>query len=95
MSCRERYEQYARLTREALGKIKLLPPQGSMLAPAAEDLLRMAEAYVKDAAYFAEKEDYARALAAISYAHAWLDALVRLGLAEGDDPRLFTFDGQA
>ncbi len=86
--CRERYEQYVLLTREALR----IARESLVRSETAEDFLRMAEAYTADAAYFAEQGDYARALAAISYAHAWLDALARMGAIRTTNSRLFTID---
>jgi hypothetical protein len=51
----------------------------------------MCDDYVSDAMTFLESGDLIRAHAAASYAHAWLDASVRLGLADGHgDDRLFT-----
>ena len=47
----------------------------------------------EDAKYFRDKNDYVNALAALSYAHAWLDAGARIGLfdVKGDN-ELFTVD---
>ena len=41
--------------------------------------------------HFMDNGDYVRAFGAINYAHAWIDAAVRIGLMDGhDDDRLFT-----
>ncbi len=45
----------------------------------------MARAYLADAEHFSSTGDRERALAAVSYAHGWLDAGVRLGLLDGQN----------
>jgi uncharacterized protein len=78
-------EKYLRLTAEALERVAVVPPKRSFLVGASEDFLGMARAYLSDARHFQEQGDRDRALAAASYAHAWLDAGVRLGLLDGGD----------
>jgi hypothetical protein len=83
--------RYLRLTREALERVRPGTPSRSFLAGATEDFLSMARAYLSDAESFRSKGDRDRALAAVSYAHGWIDAGVRLGLLDGgDDDRRFT-----
>ena len=54
-------------------------------------MLRMCDDYVSDARHFASQGDLVSAFGAINYAHAWLDAAVRIGLMDGHgDDRLFT-----
>jgi len=86
-------DRYLTLTREALERVRPAPPARSYLVGAAEDFLSMARAYLSDATHFAEKGDRERALAAVSYAHGWIDAGVRLGLLDGgeDDARFTLF----
>lgn len=51
----------------------------------------MADDYCSDAIHFREKGDYLRSFGAINYAHAWIDAGVKLGLLDGHgDDELFT-----
>ena len=51
----------------------------------------MARNYYSDAGHFGKQGDMLLALAAYSYAHAWLDAGVRAGILDGKgDSRLFT-----
>ncbi len=51
----------------------------------------MAKNYLSDGKHFQEKKEGSLALAAFSYAHAWLDAGVRAGFLDGkEDDRLFT-----
>jgi uncharacterized protein len=84
-------EKYLRLTREALARVSATPPERSFLRGASDDFLSMARSYLADAEHFEASGDRDRALAAASYAHAWLDAGVRLGILDGgDDDQRFT-----
>ena len=79
------------LTSEARHRITPLAGSDSHLKTALDDFLRMCDDYLADARHFHSSGDLIRAHAAASYAHAWLDASVRLGLADGHgDDRLFT-----
>lgn len=86
-------ERYLTVTREALERVRPAAPPRSFLLGAAEDFLAMARAYLADAVHFQEQGDPDRALAAVSYAHGWIDAGVRLGLLDGgeDDQRFTLF----
>jgi uncharacterized protein len=75
--------RYLKLTREALAAVRPGTPERSFLRGGSEDLLAMARAYLADAEHFSATGDGERALAAVSYAHGWLDAGVRLGLLDG------------
>ncbi len=87
----ETLNHYFQITEKARKKVRISPPENSHLYPIAEDFLKMADSYIKDAKYFRDKGDYIRALGAIYYAHAWLDSGARLGLFDvGDDHDLFT-----
>ena len=77
--------KYLRVTEEALERVTSAPPARSFLVGASDDFLSMARAYLADAKHFREKGDDDRALAAVSYAHGWIDAGVRLGLLDGGD----------
>ena len=85
----EKYERYRRMTEEALKKVEVSVPEGSELRRLAELLIDMAERYLKDGEFFARKGDYSTALASVSYAHAWLDVGVVMGILKGEDPKLF------
>lgn len=88
---KERVERYLDLTSRALQKVRSAPPGRSFLHRGSEDLLSMARSYLEDARHFQKEGDLPRALAAVSYAHAWIDAGVRLGLLDGgDDDQTFT-----
>ena len=84
-------QKYKRLTKQALEKISLKKGLSKKDQKTAKDFLEMGKNYFFDAKYFEKKGDHANALAALSYAHAWLDAGVRAGLfdAKGDS-KLFT-----
>ncbi len=87
------YERYLDLTRRALEKVKIAHSEDSKEREQAEDFLDMAQRYFSDAQHFKEKGMIAEALAAVSYAHAWLDAGARIGLFDvGGDSELFTVD---
>jgi hypothetical protein len=54
-------------------------------------MLKMADDYAFDAKHFLKIGDHVRAFGAINYAHAWIDAGVKLGLLDGHgDDVLFT-----
>ncbi|MFZ0831063.1 MAG: DUF357 domain-containing protein [Thermoplasmata archaeon] len=93
MTSTELLAKYLRLTTEALDRVKPSVPSRSFLQGAAQDFLTMARSYLADAQHFQERGDLERALAAVSYAHGWLDAGVRLGLLDGgeDDARFTLF----
>ncbi len=83
-------DKYFLITEKALKKVKIAEQKEIDFTSAAKDFLDMARRYFDDASYFRDKGDIARAYAAVSYAHAWLDAGARLGLFDfGKDNELF------
>lgn len=92
------YERYLDLTARALEKVRLALSKDTRAADdsrereQAADFLDMAERYFSDAQHFRGKGMIAEALAAVSYAHAWLDAGARIGLFDVEDSELFTVD---
>lgn len=80
MTLKDRSKKYIDMTVTALETVKIAPPSQSFLSNAGKDFLDMCNNYLRDAKYFFEKADYENALAASSYAYAWLDAGVRLGI---------------
>ncbi len=82
----EKVEKYKKLTKKALEKITLIQGLSEKEKKTAHGFIGMAKSYFSDAAYFEEKKDLLTALAAYSYAHAWLDAGVKAGFfdAKGD-----------
>ncbi|MAG21710.1 MAG: hypothetical protein CL943_00190 [Candidatus Diapherotrites archaeon] len=82
---------YRVLTKKALEKVEIKAKEGTPDFKRAEDFLEMANNYFNDAKHFEESEKLLLALAAYSYAHAWLDAGVRSGILDGkEDDQLFT-----
>lgn len=87
----EKVKKYHALTEEALEKVSIRAEKGTREFAIAADFLKMARDYFSDAGHFEEKGSFLNALAAFSYAHAWLDAGVRAGILDGkNDNRLFT-----
>jgi hypothetical protein len=87
----ERVEKYLDITRRAREKATPIHEQGSRQARDLAAMMRMADDYASDAAHFLSIGDRVRAFGAINYAHAWIDAGVKLGLLDGHgDDVLFT-----
>jgi len=87
---REKVEQYLALTAEARAKATPIA-KTDVDAARLTSMMRMCDDYQADAKHFLEQGDLVRAFGAINYAHAWIDAAVRIGLMDGhDDDRLFT-----
>ncbi|MCH1616432.1 MAG: DUF357 domain-containing protein [Candidatus Poseidonia sp.] len=87
----ERVESYLDITRRARAKATTLveaeSPEGLHLAT----MMRMADDYASDAQHFLSTGDLVRAFGAINYAHAWIDAGVKIGWLDGHgDDVLFT-----
>ena len=87
---KEKVEKYLELTAEARIKAtsitKNIEDENRLQA-----MLKMCDDYQQDALYFMNNGDLVRAFGAINYAHAWIDAAVRIGLLDGHgDDRLFT-----
>ncbi len=87
----ERLNHYLTLTKKAREKATPIPEKGSTEFSKLQILLRMADDYASDARHFMNNGDYVRAFGAINYAHAWIDAAVKLRLLDGHgDDNLFT-----
>ncbi|PIN85615.1 MAG: hypothetical protein COV47_01180 [Candidatus Diapherotrites archaeon CG11_big_fil_rev_8_21_14_0_20_37_9] len=86
----EKVMKYRNLTEQALQKVELKQGIGEEKERMAKKLLEMARSYFSDGKYFLKQEKKLTALAAFSYAHAWIDAGVRLELLDGkNDDKLF------
>lgn len=91
MQLETKVERYHAITQQGLEKISVKAKKGTKEHDIALDFLSMAENYFNDATHFQKKGDLLLALAAFSYAHAWMDAGVRAGILDGkEDDRLFT-----
>jgi len=87
----DKIKSYLEKTRKALKRVRIVVPEKSFLRIIAEDFYKMAESYFKDAEYFYKTGHYVNAFACVNYAHAWLDAGVRIGVFDvGEDYELFT-----
>lgn len=87
----EKIEHYLDLTKRAREKATVMPELGEEDMSRIKIMLRMADDYFSDANYFKNQGDYVRAFGAINYAHAWIDAGVKIGLLDGHgDDVLFT-----
>ncbi len=86
----EKLEKYFQLTERARKKVTPIAnneEDNSRL----EIMLKMCDDYIFDSKYFRDSGDLVSAFGAINYAHAWLDAAVRIGLLDGHgDDNLFT-----
>ncbi|HJX05521.1 MAG TPA: DUF357 domain-containing protein [Candidatus Nanoarchaeia archaeon] len=89
--CDKRLDKYFGITGRALEKVKEGEKDDSRAKEAA-DFLDMAERYFSDANHFRKEGNYVLALAAVNYAHAWLDAGARIGLFKVKDTELFAAD---
>ena len=84
-------EHYLNLTKMAREKATRIHLDGTPESTQLDILLRMADDYASDAKHFIDNGDYVRAFGAINYAHAWIDAGVKLRLLDGHgDDNLFT-----
>lgn len=89
--CDRRLDKYFDITGRALAKVKEAEKDPERAKEAA-DFLDMAERYFSDAKHFREQGNYVLSLAAVNYAHAWLDAGARIGLFKVKDTELFAAD---
>ena len=92
MDLDKKLEKYFKVTEKALGKVKINEKVKINIKESAEDFLDMAERYFKDAKYFRDKGDKLTAFAALNYAHAFLDAGVRIKVFDVKDSKLFMVD---
>ena len=87
---KEKVEKYLVLTAEARAKATTIAESEEDLARL-DSMMKMCDDYQADSKHFLEQGDLVRAFGAINYAHAWIDAAVRIGLMDGHgDDRLFT-----
>tara|TARA_B100001094_G_C18068091_1_gene738527 strand:+ start:687 stop:992 length:306 start_codon:yes stop_codon:yes gene_type:complete len=87
----EKLAHYIGLTKKARNKATPIPKDGTNESKQLDIMLRMADDYASDAQHFMDKGDFVRAFGAINYAHAWIDAGVKLRLLDGHgDDVLFT-----
>ena len=79
------------MTNRARRKISHIENQTNEELNMISAMLDMADNYISDANHFFGIQDYVRSYGAINYAHAWIDACVKLKLMDGHgDDELFT-----
>ena len=84
-------EKYLTLTKKARNKVSMIGNQTNEEREMVTIMLEMADNYISDASHFFSIQDYVRSYGAINYAHAWIDACVKLRLMDGHgDDELFT-----
>ncbi len=81
--------RYIELTGKALENVDVVSSPDTVMGRFGREMVDMARRYWEDSKYFLEKGDFTTALAAVSYAHAWLDIGVRLGILRGRIPKYF------
>lgn len=87
----ELVNKYLLLTDKAREKATPLVESGSIEETMLKDMMGMSDDYRSDAEHFRDNGDLVRAFGAINYAHAWIDAAVRIGFLDGhEDDNLFT-----
>ena len=87
----ERVASYLDITRRARAKATPLVEPESTEGMHLATMMRMADDYASDAQHFLTTGDLVRAFGAINYAHAWIDAGVKIGWLDGHgDDVLFT-----
>ena len=87
----EHLDGYLDITRRALEKLRISPPERSFNRKLADSFLEMATTYFNDAKHFRAEGDFINAFACVNYAHGWLDCGARIGLFDvGGDDQLFT-----
>lgn len=94
IAAEQKLNKYWSMTEKALTLTRIAATdKNSKEYKSAADFLQMAKSYLSDSKHFAKKCDFLTALAAASYAHAWLDAGARLGLFKVDSSSgLFAVD---
>ncbi|MBL7056070.1 DUF357 domain-containing protein [Candidatus Woesearchaeota archaeon] len=78
----ERLEREFKVTKKALGEIKIVIGKDDKNYDVALKIIDTATRYYQDAKYFGKKEDKASAFGALNYAFGWLDAGKEMGLFE-------------
>lgn len=89
---KQKLDHYFDLTSRALKQIKLSKKLTQKEKNIADDFLDFAKRYFSDAKYFRDKGDWVTAFAAVTYAHAWLDAGAKAKLFDVHDSNLFVVD---
>ena len=83
---KKKINKYRAITTEAL----VMAKENIADKESAKEIIEMVEAYLSDSKHFEDQGEPLNALAALSYAHGWLDCGARLKVFSVTDNRLFT-----
>jgi len=88
-----------RVTKEKIKKYRTITSKAIKIAESsvvkgkekeAREIIKMVSNYLSDSKYFEKNKDFVNAFAALSYAHGWLDAGVRLDIFNIKNNKFFT-----
>ena len=88
-----------RVTKEKIKKYRTITSKAIKIAESsvvkgkgkeAREIIKMVSNYLSDSEYFEKNKDLVNAFAALSYAHGWLDAGVRLDIFNIKNNKFFT-----
>jgi len=85
---KEKIQRYRTITSKAIGIAKSSIVKGK--EKEAKEIIEMVSNYLSDSGYFEKNKDLVNAFAALSYAHGWLDAGVRLDVFDIKNNKFFT-----
>jgi len=85
---KEKIETYRTMTSKAVEIAKSSIIKGK--EKEAKEIIEMVSNYLSDSEYFEKNKDFVNAFAALSYAHGWLDAGVRLDIFDIKNNKFFT-----
>ncbi len=85
---KQKLDKYYKLTSRALAEVKKKIVKSKKKD--ADEIIKMASAYLSDSSFFEKKGDLVNSFGAIYYAHGWIDCGVRLGIFDVKDDKLFT-----
>ena len=85
---KEKIQRYRTITSKAVEIAKSSIVKGK--EKDAKEIIEMVSNYLSDSEYFEKNKDFVNAFAALSYAHGWLDAGVRLGIFDIKNNKFFT-----
>ena len=85
---KEKIQRYRTITSKAVEIAKSSVVKGK--EKDAQEIIKMVSDYLSDSEYFEKNKDLVNAFAALSYAHGWLDAGVRLDIFNIKNDKFFT-----
>jgi len=85
---KEKIQRYRTITSKAVEIAKSSVVKGK--GKEAKEIIEMVSNYLSDSEYFEKNKDFVNAFAALSYAHGWLDAGVRLDIFDIKNNKFFT-----